>query len=81
MRMLYWGEAMAQTDVGGLWVVAKIRPRWYWLLRRVRLFLRIVWRRYENARLDWRTSWSVSAVAGGLSGPVLVRAGRPEEVQ
>ena len=72
MRMLYWGECMAQTDIGGLWVAAKVRPTWWWTCRRVQLFLSIVWRRMETTRLDWRTAWDVSEVAVGLVGPVPV---------
>jgi hypothetical protein len=50
-----------------LYVDAKIRPAWYWTWRRVRLFLIIVWRRYEASRIDWRTAWAVSRVAKGLT--------------
>jgi len=76
MSKLYWGRAMAQTDVGGLWVRAKVRPKCYWFIRRLRLFLRIVWRRYETERIDWRTAWQISKVAVGLVGPVEIRGGR-----
>ena len=78
MSKLYWGRTMAQTDIGGLWCYAKVRPRAYWLLRRIRLFALIVWRRYDPGcdRLDWRTAWDVAACAEGL-GPCEVHRGRP----
>ena len=72
MRKLYWGTVRAQTDVGGLWIHAKVRPAWYWWLRRLHLFLGIVWRNYEGpgTRIDARTAWSVSHAAIGLTAPV-----------
>ena len=79
MSRRYWGHAMAQTDVGGLWAVAKIRPRWYWWLKRLWLFSRIVWRMPDSdprcTRIDWRTAWEVARVAEGL-GPCEVHRGQ-----
>jgi len=68
-RMIYWGTALAQTDIGGLWVWAKVRPWWYWRIRRVRLFLYLVWRRYETTRLTVEVAWAVSKVAETRYGP------------
>lgn len=54
-----------------LFVAAKIRPAWYWRLRRVRLFLSIVWRVADTDhlgrkyRLGFALAWTVSAVALG----------------
>lgn len=54
-----------------LYVLAKVRPRWYWRLRRVWLFLLIVWRVTDvrpdgsNYRLSVQTAWKVSEVAMG----------------
>ena len=72
MRMLYWGECMAQTDIGGLWVAAKVRPLWYWTLCRLRLFWALASPWSDTPPLDWRTAWDVSEVAVGLVGPVPV---------
>lgn len=81
MRKLYWGRVLAPTDFHGAWVVAKVRPRAVWALCRIRLFLRIVWRKPDTApgctRLDWRTAWDVSNAAIGLVGPVAVHRGKP----
>ena len=75
-----WGNVFCQTDVGGLWCGAKVRPAWFWWLKRVRLFLWLVWRRPDSdpacTRLDWDTAWSVSEVAVGLTGPLRVHRGR-----
>ena len=70
---MIWTSALRPTDLTDpatgepLYVVAKIRPRWYWRCRRCWLFARIVWRRWETGRLDWRTAWAVAAVAKGLT--------------
>ena len=69
----YWGCAFVETDIpntyegGYCWTWAKIRPRWYWWIRRMQMFLEIVWRPFETSRIDWRTAWDVSKVARGLS--------------
>jgi hypothetical protein len=73
----WWRRVFLPTDIpntyegGWCWVHAKVRPRWYWLWRRVCLFVAIVWRRVDSdprcTRLDWRTAWSVSSVANGLT--------------
>jgi hypothetical protein len=65
---------MAQTDVRDyngepLYAEAIVRPSWYWNLRRLKLFLSIVWRKWdEGYRLSISTAWSVSEVAKGLTG-------------
>lgn len=73
-RLKNWTTVLAQTDVHGrdgepLYAHAIVRPRWYWFLRRVKLFLGIVWRRWDAqcSRIDIRTAWSVSEVAKGLT--------------
>lgn len=43
-----------------LWVLCKVRPRWYWHWCRMRLFLGIVWRRYEDSRMSWSLSWEIA---------------------
>ena len=66
----WWGNAFLPTDLGlDTWCWAKIRPRWFWWLRHVKLFALILWRRYETTRLDWRTAWDISGPASGLSWP------------
>lgn len=70
----YFGAAFVQTDVpnpidgGFCYAHAKVRPPWYWLCRRVRLFVLIVWRRFDPgcSRIDWSTAWQVSAASKGL---------------
>lgn len=70
-----WTSALRPTDITDpatgepLYVMAKIRPHWYWGVRRLWLFARIVWRRWDTdtSRLDWRTAWAVSKVARGIS--------------
>jgi hypothetical protein len=68
-----WTTILAQTDVRDyngepLYAEALVRPRWYWFLRRVRLFLSIVWREAdEGFRLPIALAWEVSKVAEGLS--------------
>lgn len=61
---IYWGSALAQTDVLGLWAYAKVRPRWYWLWRRLCLFCGIVWRRYDDqcGRIGLATAWEVARI-------------------
>jgi hypothetical protein len=78
-RKLYWGNVMAQTDMGGLWIRAKIRPPLYWWLCRVKLFALIVWRRYDPqcTPMDWRTAWEVSKVAEGLPPCYVNRGPKP----
>jgi len=66
-RVIHWGCVFCQTDVGGLWTWAKVRPTWFWALLRLWLFVRIVWRRVDSrcpGRLDWRTAWQVSDLPG-----------------
>ncbi len=66
-----WHSELRPTDINDpmtgepLYVLAKIRPRWYWQIRRIKLFLSIVWRPYDTARLDWSTAWKVSEVSKG----------------
>ena len=75
MRKLYWGKVFAETDFAGCWCWAQVRPRWFWLIRRVRLFFRIVWRKYDDqgeTRIDWRTAWDAGEAAVGFVGPVTV---------
>jgi len=74
---IYWGGVWAQESTTGGWLFAKVRPRWYWFLRRVKLFALIVWRRWDAqiSRMDWRTAWSVSEVAVGLVGPIEANCG------
>lgn len=71
--MKYWRSVLAQTDIRGydgevLYAHTVVRPRWYWFLRRLKLFLSIVWREWEkDYRLSISTAWSVSEVAQGLT--------------
>lgn len=74
-----WTTALRQTDIHdpetgeSLYVHARIRPTWYWKLRRIKLFLTIVWRVWDvlpdgrNHRLSIKTAWEVSEVAKGLT--------------
>lgn len=62
-----WGSKLVQTDIQdpangeALYVYAKVRPRWFWQLRTVQLFLGIVWRdAWGGGRLDATTAWSVA---------------------
>ena len=45
-----------------LYVTAQVRPASWWFLRRVWLFLRIVWRPCETQRLAAATAWEVSGI-------------------
>jgi len=77
MRTIYWGNVWCQTDIGyGAWVCAKIRPRWFWTLRRVKFFLSLVWCRYEESRIGWRLAWSISKGDAEFTGPMKVRTWR-----
>lgn len=68
MRVMYWGRCWMQESMTGGWVCAKVRPKVYWWLRSVWLFLRIVWRPWHTERLDVRTAWEVCRIVGpGLS--------------
>ena len=70
MSVIYWGTVSCEDERLGAWLWAKVRPRWYWFLCRVWLFVRLVWRRYDDQwtnRIDWRTAWDVAEVAEGLS--------------
>jgi len=70
-----WGMTpLLPTDVpdpmgGALYCRAKIRPWWYWTARRISLFTRIVWRRWDaqSSRMDVATAWEVSSVAVGFT--------------
>jgi hypothetical protein len=67
--MKYWAWKFVPTDMSdkngdALYVYTKIRPSWYWFLRRVRLFLYLVCCR---SRIDWRTAWKMSRVAKGIT--------------
>ena len=59
------GSALVQTDIQdpatgeALYVCAKVRPRWYWRMRSLQLFLGIV----------WRDAWAVDAWTRGRRGP------------
>ena len=73
--MKHWRTVLVPTDIrdpqtsAPLYVYARIRPMWFWYLRRVKLFALIVWRKCEDDdwRLDWRTAWKVSECAIGLT--------------
>ena len=77
-RYIYWGRALAQTDVFDLYVHAKIRPRWYWLACNLRLFLSLVWRKQEFGRMSARTAWQVAGIvySDNLT-PGYYRKGKP----
>jgi len=69
---LGWFEVFLPSDVRNpdhpgevLCGWAKVRPRWYWLWTRIRLFLAIVWRKYEASRLSARTAWNVAGIVHG----------------
>lgn len=78
MRCIYWGDVLVGTDVGeGLYVSAKVRPRWFWMLKRVRLFIRLCWhdlREADGYRIGLRTAWDVAGIVydDALVGPVCV---------
>jgi len=85
--MKSWRRVFAETDVpnsmegGNCYVWAKVRPRWYWFLRRVKLFLSIVWRpAWGDGRLDWRTAWEVSACGRGFTAKDTEEAKRPGSI-
>ena len=66
-RFVRWGHVLAPTNLhdpetgNPLYVWAKIRPAWYWTLRRWWLFASIVWREWEPGyRLSIKTAWSVA---------------------
>lgn len=73
-----WKTVFVQTDIHDpetgepLYCYASVRPHWYWVYRRVCLFLSIVWRVWDvrpdgsKYRISIRTAWSVSEVAMGL---------------
>ena len=72
---LYWGTAFCQTDIGGLWTWAKVRPWWYWELCRIKLWTKLVWRRYEpeSGRFSMVFAWGIASIAySGLTGPCAV---------
>lgn len=77
--MKSWSTVLAATDVRGyggetLYAHAIVRPQWFWFLRRMKLFLSIVWREWdEDYRLSISTAWSVSEVAKGLTASDLKR--------
>jgi len=65
----WWTSRLVPTDVRDpdtgepLYVNAKVRPRWYWWLMKVRLFLALVWREWEpGIRIGWRTAWEVAGI-------------------
>ena len=66
---------LVQTDIpntvegGYLYAYAKIRPKWYWTYKRIRLFLSIVWRRWEICcpRIGVSQAWDIAKVAKGLT--------------
>ena len=72
-----WKTELRPTDIldpatgDPLYVHARIRPQWFWVLRRMKLFLLIVWRVCDEppdgrkCRLSWSLAWDVSAVAMG----------------
>ncbi len=75
MSKLYWGTAWCRAELGhdhDIWLLAKVRPSAWWLLKRLWLFLRIMWRRWDGERIDCRTAWAASEAAVGL-GPCEVR--------
>ena len=68
-----WREDFVESGVydpetgNPLYCWEKVRPRWYWWMCGLSLFLRILWRPYdahpETGRalyLDWRTAWEIS---------------------
>ena len=63
-----WGVKFVPTDVPNpetgepLWVWTKVRPRWFWWMCRARLFLQIVWRRWEDGRLGAKLAWEVAGI-------------------
>jgi hypothetical protein len=77
MSVRYWGQALMRSEFGGLYVVGRIRPRWYWFLRRLWLSAQLVGRRWEPgcSRLTFAIAWEVAAVALG-PGPCEVHPNR-----
>ena len=67
-----WGWALVPTDIPNpdepgepLYVWAKVRPRWYWWWKRLRLFLSIVWRDAYGERMSAGTAWAVAKIIHG----------------
>ncbi len=65
----WWGYGFFPTDIGQCWAWAKVRPRWYWMVRRVRLFCELVWRIPVEGGVPIQapTAWEVSKIAEGVS--------------
>ena len=77
-KCIYWGTVNCESgDFPGLWLRAKIRPRWYWSWRRLCVLGAILWRRFDPActPMDAATAWAVSSVAVGLIGPMWANEG------
>lgn len=74
---MHWKTELRPTDINDprtgepLYVYARIRPHWYWVARRIKLFISIVWRVADTDhegrvyRLSARTAWAVSKVGIG----------------
>lgn len=60
----WWGKLFAPADIGG-WTWIKIRPRWFWYLRKIQLWSEIVWRRFDSGcskKMDSKTAWEVAGI-------------------
>lgn len=75
-KFRWWSAAFVQSgaldrDGTPLYWWVKVRPRWYWWFASLRLFLSLVWRRYDEqcpSRIGWGTAWDVAFGLRGITG-------------
>ena len=76
-KWVYWGNVKCESaEFPGCWLTAKIRPRWYWWLKRFREAFWFWRRRYEpeSDPFTWRHSWEIAEYAVGFK-PMRVNCG------
>lgn len=80
MLKLYWGTTFAQSDIGGMWMWAKVRPWWYWECRRIWIFLGLIRADFEGKPLGFHLAWTVTTIIyKGLVGPCPIHRGKPND--
>jgi len=75
MTTLYWGRVWADLGFFGAWGYVRVRPRCFWLVRRIWRFFRYWWLRASPAGvgvISASVAWLLADLGRGFDAPVQI---------